>query len=318
MHKLWVYIIIVACLLLFSCFVFAGPSHAADLDTNLLQDGGGEEGGDGTNTVLLSNHGWTGGDTIHWYAYTAFGGVGPLTGNYFMGYYSHPLVNTPYSYSTYQDVDISSQAANINAGIIAAQLTGYEQKTGDAAGVVKIGLQAINSTGSSTNLGEYTATVLGSWQPISIREGVPSGTVALRVILTGINIKGGYAAYDDLTLQLKQDTEQPPVISAIADQSNNSGETLGPIEFTISDADTDVSALTVSITSSNQALIPDANITKAVNTGNCTVSMTSVAGSTGSATITIAVSDGNKTTYRSFTTCCRKAPSFNYGVIRQF
>ena len=301
LHGLREYILIIACIIFLSCFVLPSPVLGADLETNLLQNGNGDLTYANDADKLMSNHGWTGGNTINWYAYPGDAEIIPVSPNYFLGYYNHPVVYGTSSYSTYQDVDVSSQAGKINAGQIIAELTGYIQKTGSSSSSAKIGLQALDAGGNLTSLGEYTSTTLGSWQAISIREGVPTNTIALRVILTGIDIKGGYIAFDDLALKLKQDTSNPPAISAIDNQSNNSGETLGPIAFTISDADTDVNALTVNITSDNTTLIPAANISKTANGGNCTVSFTSVSGNTGSATITIAVSDGNKTTYQLFT-----------------
>ena len=66
-----------------------------------------------------------------------------------------------------------------------------------------------------------------------------------------------------------------------------------PIAFTIGDAETQPSGLTLSGTSSNATLVPNANITFGGGTGaNRNVVITPVAGESGTTTITVAVSDG--------------------------
>ena len=68
---------------------------------------------------------------------------------------------------------------------------------------------------------------------------------------------------------------------------------LHPIAFTIGDAETPPSGLTLSGTSSNATLVPNANITFGGGTGaNRNVVITPVAGESGTTTITITVSDG--------------------------
>src|SRR5205085_5652267 len=51
-----------------------------------------------------------------------------------------------------------------------------------------------------------------------------------------------------------------PAISVIADQFAPQNSTIGPLSFTVGDRDTGASNLVVSATSSNPALIPNANI----------------------------------------------------------
>ena len=52
-----------------------------------------------------------------------------------------------------------------------------------------------------------------------------------------------------------------PTITAIGPQSTNENTPTGPIAFTIGDAETQPSGLTLSGTSSNATLVPNANIT---------------------------------------------------------
>ena len=89
----------------------------------------------------------------------------------------------------------------------------------------------------------------------------------------------------------------PPAISAIDDQSTQF-PAIGPIAFDISDAETAPADLVVTATSSDQAVVPDANITLAGTAGQRTIALTPTA--SGTATITIAVNDGTTNSFGSF------------------
>ena len=85
----------------------------------------------------------------------------------------------------------------------------------------------------------------------------------------------------------------PPTITAIGPQSTNENTPTGAIAFTIGDAETPPSGLTLSATSSNATLVPNANITFGGGTGaDRNVVITPAAGESGTTTITITVSDG--------------------------
>lgn len=82
-----------------------------------------------------------------------------------------------------------------------------------------------------------------------------------------------------------------PVISAVSDASIVEGAAPSPIAFTISDLETPLNNLTLTATSSNQALIPNGNIVFAGVTGSRTITTTPVLGESGTATITITLDD---------------------------
>jgi len=82
-----------------------------------------------------------------------------------------------------------------------------------------------------------------------------------------------------------------PVISTVADAIIVEGTTPSPIAFTISDLETPLNNLTVTATSSNTALIPNANIVFTGATGSRTITTTPVSGESGTATITITLDD---------------------------
>lgn len=91
----------------------------------------------------------------------------------------------------------------------------------------------------------------------------------------------------------------PPTISNIANQTTSMGTAVGPISFTVSDADGD--PLTVTASSSNTTLVPNANIVLSGSGANRTVTVTPAAGQRGTTTITITVSDGKTQTTATFT-----------------
>ena len=93
----------------------------------------------------------------------------------------------------------------------------------------------------------------------------------------------------------------PPTISPIADQTTPEGTGVGPISFTIGDAETSVSNLTVYAASGNPALLPTNNIIFGGEGSNLTVTLTPVAGATGTVAVTLYVSDGDLTTNTTFT-----------------
>jgi hypothetical protein len=83
-----------------------------------------------------------------------------------------------------------------------------------------------------------------------------------------------------------------PTIANISDRSMNTGSVLAPISFTIGDAETAPANLVVIGSSSNPALVPNANIVFSGSGANRVVTIAPAPGQTGATTITITVSDG--------------------------
>jgi hypothetical protein len=95
-------------------------------------------------------------------------------------------------------------------------------------------------------------------------------------------------------------TNTPPVISSVASQSTTQDVAIAGIPFTIGDQETPASSLTLSASSSNPTLIPNANIVFGGSDANRTVSLTPAAGKSGTGNITITVSDGVASTSTTF------------------
>ena len=92
-----------------------------------------------------------------------------------------------------------------------------------------------------------------------------------------------------LTVTAVNDT---PTVSSIADRTVPRSGSTGPISFTVGDAETQASQLRVSASSSNQSLIPNSRIVLGGSSANRTISVTPQTGATGTATVTVSVSDG--------------------------
>lgn len=91
----------------------------------------------------------------------------------------------------------------------------------------------------------------------------------------------------------------PPSVSAIASQSLVE-DSSGTVAFSVGDADDTAAALIVTATSGNPALIADADIRVLGSGSNRTLELTPLANATGTAVITLTVSDGTASTSTSF------------------
>ncbi len=107
-----------------------------------------------------------------------------------------------------------------------------------------------------------------------------------------------------------------PTLAAIAAQTT-AEDTPITVNLTVGDPDTPVSALTVQAVSSDGALVPAGGFVMGGTGSARTVTITPTADQTGSATITVTVSDGSTTASRSFVltvTAVSDPPSFAAGV----
>jgi CSLREA domain-containing protein len=92
----------------------------------------------------------------------------------------------------------------------------------------------------------------------------------------------------------------PPTVSTVADQVTGEDIATSAIGFRISDVETLADSLTVAASSSNTALLPNANITLGGSRASRTITLAPAANQSGMSTITISVGDGTNTTTTSF------------------
>jgi VCBS repeat-containing protein len=122
-----------------------------------------------------------------------------------------------------------------------------------------------------------------------------NGTTSMTVTVSD----GQASASEAFTLTVNA-VNDAPVVSPIADTTIDEDNATGPIGFTLGDVETPTVSLTVSGSSSNQALVPNSAIVFAGSAGSRTVTVTPTANASGTATITVAVSDGIGTSSEAF------------------
>ena len=96
-------------------------------------------------------------------------------------------------------------------------------------------------------------------------------------------------------------TNRAPTITALGNQSVNEDTATAALPFTIGDPDTAASLLNLSVKSSNTKLVPVANVVFGGSGAKRTVKVTPAANQSGTAKITVTVSDGALSASRSFT-----------------
>jgi uncharacterized repeat protein (TIGR01451 family) len=119
------------------------------------------------------------------------------------------------------------------------------------------------------------------------------------VITVTVTDESSLTASDTFTVTVNS-VNDAPTISAIANQSSDANETVGPFTVTVDDIDHPVAGLTLSATSSNQAIVTNAGITLGGSGAQRTITITPVADQGGQTTITVTVSDGVTPTSTSF------------------
>lgn len=187
--------------------------------------------------------------------------------------------STAHGYSTGQTVEIGGANEVEYNGTYQVTVTSATTFTYTLLG----GTPATPATGTITSIPVVTPTV----DPNAF-----SGGVLFEVADFGYSV-------DDVAVKPKANTA--PTISDIANQAIGENGTTGALAFTVNDSETAAASLTVTGSSSNTTLVPNANIVFGGSGANRTVTVTPAANQTGSATITVTVSDGSLTASDTFT-----------------
>lgn len=128
-----------------------------------------------------------------------------------------------------------------------------------------------------------------------------SGTVEVALVVNDGQLTT--ASFMQVTIQAAQMTNvnHRPTITWIADQRTTPGTAVNGLAFTVGDVETAAGSLTISATSSNTTLLPVANLVLGGSGASRTISITPASGQSGLSTITLTVSDGEKTSAMAFT-----------------
>ena len=110
------------------------------------------------------------------------------------------------------------------------------------------------------------------------------------------------------TFELEVRAITAPTISPIPDISLEPGELLSPISFSISDNDSPIESLSVTVSSSNSAFIPVENISVTGSGSERNLNVALIEGELGSSTITITVGDGVSEAFETVELAVESAP----------
>ena len=269
---------------------------ASSSNTTLVPDANIVLGGSGANrtVTVIPGSGQTGTATI---TLTVSDGWLTSSDNFVVMVNSSPSVNTAPTIS-----DIAAQTINQGGNTGAIAFTVGDSQT--AASSLTLSVSSSNTTlvpnanivfgGSGAN---RTVTVT----PASGQ----TGTVMITV-----NVSDGSLSSSDtfvMTVNSLPSVNTAPTISDISAQSITAGSNTGALAFTIGDAQTAASSLTLNNTSSNTTIVPNANIVFGGSGANRTVRVTPANGQTGTATITVTVSDGSLSTSDTFVLTVKSA-----------
>lgn len=140
-------------------------------------------------------------------------------------------------------------------------------------------------------------TVQGTIATLTLRPGTNQfGTAVMELIVEDGDGATGSTSFNLTVLPVND----PPAISAIADQTIQPNETVTPLSFEVQDVDTPAEELRLSVSSSNPTLVPSSTLAIAGSGNVRSLFVTPVAGQSGSTTIELTVSDGSLTASRRF------------------
>ncbi len=122
-----------------------------------------------------------------------------------------------------------------------------------------------------------------------------SGTATITV-----SVNDGTVSTSDTFVLTVTDPNTAPTLTDIADRTTNEDTSTGAIAVTIGDAETAPASLTVTRASSDTTLVPLANVVLGGSGAARTVTVTPAANQSGTATITVTVSDGTLTASDTF------------------
>jgi hypothetical protein len=273
--------------------------------------------GDGSAVIV-----WEGGDSHVYFQRVAADGTyaGSLTQvDYVLTVASNPAVAVTDSGEFTILYRESSLLPGVNgrtysANGVATSLLGFRVASGDAdspsLAMTDSGSFAVTwqQTGDGDGTGIYARRFLADGTPVSSAFAVNEVTnldqtapsVALNsdgemtfVWTTETDTNG-----DDVVI--RQIANEPPTVSAIADVTIDEDTTSHAIPFTIGGDDIAASLLSLSVTSSNEALVPSGSIVISGDGANRELTITPLPDQSGTSTITVSVSDGFLSTPVSF------------------
>lgn len=177
-----------------------------------------------------------------------------------------------------------------------------------AADALSYELDVSTDANFATFLAGYEARNVGNRLDWSVTGLTAETTYYYRV--RARNNTGPSAEYSNTITVATTESNTPPTITPIANQTITVNGASDALAFTVGDADTPAADLLVTGTSSNPTLVPNTSAAIAFGGSGAerTVTITPAAGQTGVATITLSVFDGGRTTTLTFTVTVNASP----------
>ncbi len=211
-------------------------------------------------------------------------------------------------------VKVTNVAGSINSETVAVTInrppTIASQPTSQSIEPGSTATLTVSATGSAPftyqwyrgNLGATTA-------PVGTNS--PTFTTPALAVTTKywVKISNAFGEIQSSSVTVTVQANTAPTISDIAAQSISADSNTGAIAFTIGDAQTVESSLTLSGSSSNTTLVPNANFVFGGSGASRTVTVTPASSQSGTATITVTVSDGSLTASDTFVLTVVNAPA---------
>ena len=188
------------------------------------------------------------------------------------------------------------------------------------------GLQTVNLSGISsgaTNEVQTLTVTASSSNPslipnptVTYTSPNATGSIAFAPVTNGygsaaitVTVNNGGISNNTVSSSFTVTVYQPPTISAISNRVIAVGTSTPAIPFTVGDAQTPLSSLTLSANSSNLSLVQNTNIVLGGSGASRTVTVTPLSGQSGDVTITLTVSDGVANASSSFLLSVRPRPA---------
>ncbi|MBD2180567.1 DUF3616 domain-containing protein [Planktothrix sp. FACHB-1355] len=204
------------------------------------------------------------------------------------------LINSSISINQSTDYDINDDGIlELPTGATIVDAVGWSD--GDSGDLVYGGVSLTQSSGTPDAATRFqtnnTANSAAAWY-----NGDLSGTTANSLTYDLATVSANFPTGGALSPGNLSFPNLAPTISVIAPLSGVIGDSTNPgVSFTVSDAETNASALTVTATSNNGTVVSNGNITVTAGTGgNRTLNLNPLG--VGYADITVTVSDGSATT----------------------
>ena len=168
----------------------------------------------------------------------------------------------------------------------------------DSAALAASSSVLIDVLGNDMDANNDLLSILSVGTPASGTAVIEAGKIRYTAAGAAGQVVFAYTAVDELGLSASghvtvtiNGTNSAPTISDVLNTTTNEDTPTSALNFTVGDGETAVADLTVSGSSSNTALVPNANIVLGGSGANRTVTITPLPNQSGTATITITVTD---------------------------